>query len=290
MPVAIAIPLAAAAAGAIAQNSASTAASSQLNTAEQEAQSVLNPQNVENSALSIGSQNAAASYALQQQYAPWVTPLQSGANTAVLNQLGNTPGVAAGQNYLTNNLTQGLNAPTEQASINAALAQLNLGGQLGQDTQNAVTRSALAQAGGVTQGGLGLGRDVTAQDLGLTSLQLQQQRIGQGLAAGNQEQSLQQANQNNILNRISALSGLQQNQFSRASTGAQIGNAIQAPVTGLAPGTAASLAGALANSVTNYGQNQANLDVNKGKQTASGISSVASTLTSGGLGNFISSL
>ncbi|HXC07254.1 MAG TPA: hypothetical protein VNZ86_20980, partial [Bacteroidia bacterium] len=209
----------------------------------------------ENLALGIGGQNAAASQALQNQYQPWAIPLQNASNTALTNQIAGPQGLTDAANYLTSTQTNPLNSPVQQASINAAGQQLALGGTLGQDTQNAVTRAALSQAGGVTQGGLGLGRDVTAQDLGLTSLQLQNQRIQQGLGAGQQEQGLQQANLNNTLNRINTLSGLTNANFGRAATAAQIGNSIQAPATGINPGSAAGLYANNASNMQGYYSN-----------------------------------
>ena len=275
-----AIPAAALAVGAIAGgvNSQSTTAAANRDYANAANASQLNTQSIENQALNIGSQNAAASQQLQDQYQPWAIPLQAGANGAVLSQLGNTQGVGAAQNYLTNNFSNNLPSPVGQSAINAAGQQLALGGQLGQGTQNAVAQAALQQAGGVTQGGLGLGRGLTAQDLGLTSLALQQQRIGQATTAGQLEQGNNALNAQNILNRINALQSIQQGSFNRAATGAQIGNSIQAPATGISPGSAAAIAANNAQGASTYYTNLANSTIAQGKNQNSEIGTLASAL------------
>ena len=66
------------------------------------------------------------------------------------------------------------------------LADLNLGGRLDPETQAAVVRGALSGAGGAGILGSQAGRGITARDLGLTSLQLQNARRQSALQAGNQ--------------------------------------------------------------------------------------------------------
>lgn len=273
MPAAVAIPAAIEVAGVVGSGIAGSGAT---NNAKQDLAnaanaSQVNQQSIENNALSLGSQNAAASQQLLQQYAPWAIPLQSAGNNAVTAGIANTSGVNAGQAVLTNNISTPLNTPVGNASIAAAGQQLALGGQLGQGTQNAVAQAALQNAGGVTQGGLGLGRNLTAQDLGLTSLALQQQRISQANQAGTLEQSTAQLNTQNMLNRIAALSGLQQAQFGRSATAANIGNSIQAPATGISPGSALSIAGANAGNLSSYYTNLANVQGQQGQNLSNGI-------------------
>lgn len=71
-----------------------------------------------------------------------------------------------------------------QSAADRILADLNLGGQLSADTQNAVVRGALQGAGGSGTLGSEAGRGLVARDLGLTSLQLQQARQNAALQAG----------------------------------------------------------------------------------------------------------
>ena len=58
-----------------------------------------------------------------------------------------------------------------------ALEQLRLGGKLDQETANEVARTSAARAGRIGGGALGLGRDLSARDLGLTSLKLANERM-----------------------------------------------------------------------------------------------------------------
>jgi hypothetical protein len=68
------------------------------------------------------------------------------------------------------------------------MEELQLGGKLSQDTANEVMRSSAGKAGRFGTG-LGLGRDVSARDLGLKSLALEQYRLNQANAFGGQQDS-----------------------------------------------------------------------------------------------------
>lgn len=70
-----------------------------------------------------------------------------------------------------------LQGSLRETTTKSILDQLNLGGQLPQDVQDAVIRTGLqkGQAGGI--GRSGLGRNLVGRDLGLTSLDLLNQRI-----------------------------------------------------------------------------------------------------------------
>ena len=68
-----------------------------------------------------------------------------------------------------------------------ALEQLRLGGKLDQETANQVGRTSAARAGRVGGGALGLGRDLSARDLGLTSIGLQNQRLGMANQFGREQ-------------------------------------------------------------------------------------------------------
>lgn len=63
------------------------------------------------------------------------------------------------------------------ATTNAILDQLNLGGQLPADVIAQINQSALQSGGQAGIAGMGAGRNLTARDLGLTSLDLLNNRI-----------------------------------------------------------------------------------------------------------------
>lgn len=212
----------------------------------------------------IAKQNALDSAALEQQLTPEVPMLRSTANQNLLNSLGPDASYQDQAARLQAQLGQNFNTPVLQAAIDKAGRDLALGGRLGVDQQNLVTRHALANAGSVG-GGLGLGRDLTARDLGRTSLDLENARLQTALGAGGQEQNLAQNNSARQLNLITLLQQMSQNQFGRNLQAAQYGQSIQQPIVGLDPGSAANIAignqngasGALANRANIYGQ-QAN--------------------------------
>lgn len=107
---------------------------------------------------------------------------------------GNTALLAAIQQQAGQPLTNtGFDSALTRAAVAQAQADLALGGQLPQDVRNLVARTAAARSGSVT-GGLGLGRDITARDLGLTSLDISNRRLQNAAALGSQEAGLEQAN------------------------------------------------------------------------------------------------
>jgi hypothetical protein len=184
-------------------------------------------------AQNIAQQNAAASAALEQQYNPGAADLRAGSLEALLTSLnpqtqstlmnlaqGGAPGVSApgarpglsalGERPETSAAnaallaqiqsqagqpltTAGFDSALTRSAVEQAAADLALGGQLPQDVRNLVARTAAARSGAVS-GGLGLGRDITARDLGLTSLDLRNQRLARAAALGGQEAALEQAN------------------------------------------------------------------------------------------------
>jgi hypothetical protein len=89
--------------------------------------------------------------------------------------------------------TTGFDSGLTRAAIEQARADLALGGELPQDVRNLIARTAAARSGAIT-GGLGLGRDITARDLGLTSLDLRNRRLANAASIGAQEAALEQAN------------------------------------------------------------------------------------------------
>lgn len=179
-------------------------------------------------ARAVASQNAANSAALEQQYNPGAAALRSGSLSALLGQSGQSTSadlqallagrIAAGSpaaasvqaataapaSFQTTDVapqsysTTGVTARTAQSALlNDAIAKaqsdLALGGQLPQDVRNLVARNAASRAA-LTAGNLGLGRDITARDLGLTSLDLEQRRLTAAQSLGQSQLGANQFN------------------------------------------------------------------------------------------------
>ena len=220
----------------------------------------------------IARQNAIDSRNLEMQLTPEVTALRQQANLGVLGGLNpssvDTGNIDVLRQQLGRNLPTSLNTPTLNSAIAAAQGQLNLGGQLPQDVRNLVTRQAISNAGtlGGAGGGLGLGHDLTTRDLGLTSLDLLNQRINTAMGAGQAQQGLAQANagllNQDILNKINLtgqLNQFSQQQFGRQLGAAQYGQSIQQPNVGLDPSSVANLAIANQNAQGGFASNLANI-------------------------------
>lgn len=151
-------------------------------------------------------------------------------------------------------------SPLLQAAIAKAKANLSLGGQLPVDVQNATTRHSLAQAGSVAQGGgLGLGRDLVPRDLGLTSMDLMNQRLQQAGQLGGQELGMNQFNSQNMLNRMQMLQSINNQRFGQAVTAGQFGQGIQQPLVGLDPSSVANISMNNSNNMAGNFSNQANI-------------------------------
>lgn len=114
-----------------------------------------------------------------------VRPGASAANTELLARVA----AQAGQPLA----TAGFDSALTRAAVARAAEDLAQGGNLPQDVRNLVARRAMANSGTVT-GGLSLSRDLTARDLGLTSLDIRNQRLQNAAALGSQEAGLEQAN------------------------------------------------------------------------------------------------
>lgn len=253
-------------------------------------------------AQAAARQNAEASAALERQYNPGAQELRSGSLEALLARLqagsqgpvgtlptGTAPTSAANEALLAQVAAQagqpltgvGFDSPALRAAIAKAQADLALGGVLPQDVRNLVARNAFARAGTVG-GNLGLGRDIVARDLGLTSLDLERARLQAALQAGGAEAQLEGANaanriaaqqfaRNNLLqsqgataadenarreayfrqlaqdslnyfNQNSLLQSIQSGDFARTLAAAQLGQNIVAPQSGLDPGSIVNLA------------------------------------------------
>jgi len=122
----------------------------------------------------IAKQNALDSAALEAQLTPEVPQLRTQSNEALLAGLNDTT-----LGDLSSGLSGsgGYNYSLLNSAISKAAEQLALGGNLDPELQNLVTRRSLANAGTVAPGSVSLGRDLTARDLGLTRMDILNQRI-----------------------------------------------------------------------------------------------------------------
>lgn len=145
-------------------------------------------------------------------------------------------------------------SPLQQAAFDQAWADIEAGGTLPREIQNLVARSAMGRAGDAM--GTGLGRDITARDLGQTALGLRQQRLGTAAQLGTQ-QAQQAAGQQQLRHAINltnqqllgqrrqerqgGLAFLEDLGFRDFQTGAQATFGTALPQTGLDPGSIADI-------------------------------------------------
>lgn len=246
------------------QNAKNAAAASKVDIAQLDAQ-----------ARAIAKQNALESAELERQLTPEVASLRENA----INQVNSQMNPSGWDDYsqrqllgLSQNEVGGPQTPLLRAAIAKAKADLAMGGKLGLDTRNAVTRSSLAKAGSVAPGTLGLGRDINARDLGLTSMDIENRRLQAASQLGGQELALEEAgantafnNRSSLLNAVQMLQGIQGNQFGRAMGAAQFGQGIQRPVVGLDPGSVVDLTVGNANNASAAAANRANIQGQQGQ-------------------------
>lgn len=140
--------------------------------------------------------NLSNSLALEQKYLPGTASLRKSTDTALTDQLTGNTNTLKARDSLLPQLTDA--NPLLKESSTSILNQLKLGGKLDPETQNAVVRGALQAGGTAGITGSGAGRGLVARDLGLTSLNLLNQR----------QQAAQQAGSllsSDLLSRSSAL-------------------------------------------------------------------------------------
>ena len=189
----------------------------------------------------IARRNALESAELERQLTPEVPGLRTASNMAVLGGLGPNANQDQSIAMLMARMGQTMSTPLLNDAIAKAQSDLALGGQLSLDQKNAATRGAASRTGTVT-GGLGLGRDVAARDLGMTAYQVEQQRLANAGSLGGLELNREQANAGNFLSQFGALNSYYNNQRSLDLAAAQYANSIAPPVVGLDPSSVANLA------------------------------------------------
>lgn len=216
-------------------------------------------------------QNAIDSRALENNFTPEVPQLRRAANINLLQSFSQTDAEKKYQKMLEDQVGQPIAGKTETPLLSAAIAKaqsdLALGGKLPQDVQNLVTRQAMANGGSVANGAnISMGRDMAARDLGLTSLNLENQRLQNAAQLGGQELNSAQFNVGtqfnnaaNLINQLQMLRSLRNDQFGRTLNTAQYGQSIQQPVVGLDPSAVASIYGANASNRGAALANQANI-------------------------------
>lgn len=301
---AVATAIAAVGAAAAVAGTVSTISSQKkaANLAQQQADRAnTNPAGVDINALDaqargIASKNAADSAALQEKYNPGVAGLRTASTQALTNGLSQDPRVTSIADQVASQagrMPTGISydSPLLRDAIARARGDLTLGGSLDKETQNQVARKSLAMAGNVQGGGYGglnLGRDITARDLGLTSLQLENQRLQNAASLGGQEAALGQGNANlslqaqlagtnNLFNSANFLSSLDNGQFSKALSASQLSQNIAAPQSGLDPGSVANLAVGNSNAQANQQQNAAALQIGAANNQAANYAKLAGT-------------
>ena len=280
-------------------------------------------------ARKFSAKNAEEGAAMREKYNPGVTKLQNDSLAGVMGAMnegalpigqrntqwdqGPTVDPRTGQmldkivdqagNPLTNDKYD--SALTRDA-VAKAKADLALGGQLNQDVRNLVARKGLAKAGSVT-GNLGLGRDIGLRDLGLTSRDVENERLQNAFKGGAAEADLEKGNallrfdaekfgRQNLLDSNQQLAqaqrdadarfnatasrsdsnyyrdeelkrAIQSGNFDRYISAHNLAQNIAAPKTGLDPGTVASLAAGNTALSAEALQQQQAIDVARGNET-----------------------
>jgi hypothetical protein len=239
----------------------------------------------------IAKKNAEDSAALEASMTPEVPQLRTAANQAVLGgiggnanqeQLANFVMGRFGQPAVGNGTLGQINTPLLNEAIAKARSDLALGGQLSLDQRNEATRRGAAQSGRMT-GRLGMGRDLSARDLGLTSYGVEQQRFQNAAGLSQQELAAQQlglgrdttllnfglnrdiANNQNYLSQFGALNSYYNNLRQQDLAAASYGQSIAPPVVGLDPSAVANLYVANQNNATIAAQNSSGIKAQSGQ-------------------------
>lgn len=205
----------------------------------------INIEELNKQASDLAGVNARSSIKLENELTPEVSQLRTDSIKRLLGDLG-------GEDSYTDQLRGRYNALLNgegggdidllRLANNRAKEDLLLGGAIPLDVRNQVARVSAANAAGSMGGGLGLGRDLAARDLGLTSLQLRDSRLNNALNAGQSYFNAGQAQQANQYNALTGLQNLSNTGFSRRAALASMGQAIERPQVGLSQGSIADIA------------------------------------------------
>ncbi len=216
-------------------------------------------------AREFARRNAIEGMALENELSPELGRLRTGSVMSLINSIARQPGVDTISNRIAGQAGSEVEAGLLRGAIARSREELGLGGKLPLDVQNAVTRRGLATAGTVG-GGLGLGRDVVARDLGLTSLDLLNRRLQTAGTLGAAEAGLQQEGRRDLYDSGAFLASLQSGDFARALAASQLGQSIATPQTGLDPSSVVNLAVGNTNALAQQAQFDATLEAIKADQ------------------------
>jgi hypothetical protein len=231
-------------------------------------------------ARALSKRNLADSAALEKQFNPEVEALRRQATESLL---GYTTGPDTTRNTLKSALYSDFNKAniplSRSALLDEAVAKartdLGLGGRLSTSTRNEITRRAGASAAGVGGGVPYLGRDISARDLGLSALDLENRRLQAAGAFAAQDQSFldrqaQLSNQNfdRRLSTASLLSDLDSQTFGQRMALAQFGQSLARPESGLDPSSLVNLTVGNSNASSAAGANAAAIRAQQGANTA----------------------
>lgn len=222
--------------------------------------------------------NIRASLAAEQEFTPENARFRQASVGALMPLLNmNAQGDMTGE--VTEDIEAGGTAEQSELlteSIAEARRQLEQGGNLDPATRNEIARRSIASGGNT-----GRARFLLPRDLGISSLQLQTDRLERGGRFGQVEQNrFQQSFEN--LNRLrelrSSLAGSAQN---RGLQLASFGQSLQAPQIGLDPGEYAGLFTQNQNIASQAAATRAQLDAQNAQNLASNVAFLGGALDTG---------
>jgi hypothetical protein len=259
----------------------------------------------------IALENARRSKSMEAELDPELAALRPEVYGALREQLASRPSVSETsavrerimQDLLGEDVT--LDLPELQSSqllqdaIRRAEEELAMGGRIPADVQQAIFQSSQARAGQAGLAGGQAGRDITARDLGLTSLDLRNQRLGQAAQLGQVQQgmgerqqglkaALNQFNQGLLQarrgERMSGLNFLESLRGQGIGQGLGATTAIPEPMSGLDPGSAADIFVGDINAANQYALQRAGINAQQRNANAGLMGGIAE-----GLGSFFGS-
>jgi hypothetical protein len=248
-------------------------------------------------ARALAKRNIEDSIALENQYSPETAALRTQATQALLPYAqGTDPLTSTGRTLRTSlygDFADADNATLTRSAllddtVNKARSDLALAGRLDTSTRNEISRRAAANAGAVG-GGLGLGRDLSARDLGLSSNALLQQRLTNASNIGQQDQNFYNtqsqfglANNAQRLNTANLISDLGNQDFARQFQLAQFGQSIARPESGLDATSLVNLSVGNQNAQNAAAQNAAAIAA----QTGNAYMGLGGSLIGAGIGGY----
>lgn len=243
----------------------------------------VDPNKAQEIARKIAIDNAKESIRLENELTPEVAQLRTDSIRRLLGDIGGEdPYTIASRQRLAALMNGEMDGDISylKDAADRAREELAMGGDIPLDVRNLVARTAASKASSVGGGGLGLGRDINARDLGLTSLDLRNQRLTNALSTGQAYFDAGQGLFGNRFNATSAFNQLGNQGFSRRLAVAQIGQGIERPEVGLSPGSVVDLMVGNANAQNAANQQRAAIQAG----TWNSIGQIGGSLAGAGLG------